>query len=1812
MSQLELFGEKLSQKDVNKKLLKSLSPGWNTHVILWMNKANLDTMSMDDLYNNLKVYEPNVKGMSSSSSNTQNMTFVSSSNNNTSSTNGTVNTPQTVNTVNGVSTASTQVNAAYSTNIDNLTNVVICSFFASQPSSPQLVHEDLEQIHPHDMEEMDLRWKIAMLTMMARNDQSEEGPNYALMDFSSSSSNSKVSNDSIYSKSCLETINLLKSQNEELLKDLKKSELMVLEAVNTACYVQNRVLVVKTHNKTPYKLFHGRTPTLSFMRPFRCPVTILNIIDHLGKFNGKADEGSGPDWLFDIDALTRIMNYEPIVTEPVKDYILLPLWTADLPFSQDPKSSHDDEFKPSCDDGKSVTVNDAGTIEDNELPFDPNMPALEDVSTFNFSSDDEDDVPAVPATENSPAVSEHTTIETLQTMSPENKAHYESEKEAIHLTGIGDEIYSTVDACKTAQEMWEAIERLQQGESLDIQDVKINLFWEFGKFTSHDGETMESYYTRFYKMMNEMIRNNLTVATMQVNIQFLQQLQPEWSRFVTIVKQQHKLDEVSYHKLFDIMKQYPKEVNELCVERIARNANPLALHVDWLADTDEDINEQELEAHYSYMAKIQEVPTADSCTDSKPLEQVQYDAGYNVFTNEIQHSKQSKSTRNTCVVETDDSNVIPASPDMCDNDIQNDQNAIEYDDETLWESNRIRDSCLIALQTKQTKSEKYKACNDRTVDYDNLELVQEKHDELVKQSLLTKSHYDGLVKKKIKMPLSLKTQNDSLAFVHELKQEMHADLEYVESLEKEIDDLKSDKVEFSNMYDTILQECVSNDVMCTYLHSLSEIDAHTELQCLYLYKVKECDCLAQKLSKQTVSVSKEVYTEILRSFAKLEKHSISLEIALQQCQEQMKNDTVCKEKASNVFQKEREQYFKIQDLKAQLQDKNIAISELKKLIEKCKGKMLHEKTSEAWKWWIKRQCPLGYKWVPKIKSKWVPKTKTKWDPICQVFHRPLILLQIVQLILFIIDFGCTKHLTGNLSLICNIVENYLGTVHFGNDKFALILGYGDLVQENITINRVYYVEGLNHNLFSVSQFCDADLEFAFQKSTCFVRDLQGNDLLIGNRGSDLYIISIQESITSTLICLMAKASPTQAWLWHRRLSHLNFDYINLLSKKDVVIGLPKLKYVKDQLCSSCGVSKAKRSSFKTKTVTSSKGRLNLLHMELCGPIGTEFLNKTLHAFFKEKGIEHQTSTPQTLEQNGIVKQRNHITVLSQQELDLLFGPLYDEFFNAGTSSVNKSSSPTDNSKQRDTPPTTNIQSTTEPIIPTTANAEENNDNQAEDEFTNPFCTPEEAIDFEESFTLVACLKAVWIFVAYVAHKSFLIYQMDVKTTFLNGPLKEEVYVAQPDGFVDPDHPEKVYRLRKALYGLKQALRAWTSNPLIHARYLYRSGEDSGFELTAFLDVDHAGCIDTRKSSSGGIQFLGDKLVNWMSKKQDCTAMSSAEAEYVALSASCAQIEEEVYVCQPPGFEDPNFPDKVYKVKNALYGLHQAPAWFTKVKTASTPMETQKPLLKDDDGEEIPSQSKDFTSSCCEKDFLVLKRRDLRLADEEGIDCLPNYTIFEQLALMGPKTTAWNEFSSTMTSAIICLATCQKINFSKLIFDSMIRNLDNVSDEAVHKELRDSLVRAATTASSLEAEQDSGNINKTQSKVTPNECSSQGTDSCGGPRRVKKLEKRNRSRTHKLKRLYKVGLIARVESSYDKESLGEDESKQRRIEAIDQDKDIIMVNVQDDAEMFDVNDLGGEKVFVVEQEIVSTAATTVTTKELNLAQALKALKTSNLR
>nr|GEX99417.1 ribonuclease H [Tanacetum cinerariifolium] len=305
--------------------------------------------------------------------------------------------------------------------------------------------------------------------------------------------------------------------------------------------------------------------------------------------------------------------------------------------------------------------------------------------------------------------------------------------------------------------------------------------------------------------------------------------------------------------------------------------------------------------------------------------------------------------------------------------------------------------------------------------------------------------------------------------------------------------------------------------------------------------------------------------------------------------------------------------------------------------------------------------------------------------------------QIIQLILFIVYSGCTKRMTGNLKLLCNFVEKFLG---FITSKASITIS-SQLVNFVMRIWRLL-LENL-HVLLEIFR------------------------VTIYNRGSDLYTISLQESTSLTPLCLMAKASPTQAWLWHRRLSHLNFDYINLLSKKDVVIGLPRLKYVKDQLCSFCELSKAKRSSFKSKAVPSSKGRLNLLHMDLCGPMR----------------------------------------------------------------------------------------------------------------------------------------------VARINEKKYIL--MDVKTAFLNGPLKEKVYVAQPDGFVKPDHPEKIYRVRKALYGFKQAPRAWYDEL---SKFLTSKGFTKGLQI---------------HQSPRGIFINQAKYALEILHKHGMEKGQSIEAEYVALSVRCAQV-----------------------------------------------------------------------------------------------------------------------------------------------------------------------------------------------------------------------------------------------------------------------------------------------------------------------------------
>nr|GFA54680.1 integrase, catalytic region, zinc finger, CCHC-type, peptidase aspartic, catalytic [Tanacetum cinerariifolium] len=235
-----------------------------------------------------------------------------------------------------------------------------------------------------------------------------------------------------------------------------------------------------------------------------------------------------------------------------------------------------------------------------------------------------------------------------------------------------------------------------------------------------------------------------------------------------------------------------------------------------------------------------------------------------------------------------------------------------------------------------------------------------------------------------------------------------------------------------------------------------------------------------------------------------------------------------------------------------------------------------------------------------------PRFLLRWSPTRKMFDKTGKI--VIQICLWWVDSGCSKHMTGNLKLLINFIWKFTGTVRFENDHVTTILGFGDLQWGNILITRVYFVEGLGHNLFSVGQFCDSNLEVAFRRNAFFVRNLEGVDLLKGDHSTNLYTINLHEIAFASPICLMARASSTKSWLWHQRLSHLNFDNINDLARNDLVAGLPRFKYHKEHLCPSCEQRKSKRASHPPKLVPNSRQRLHLLHMDLCGPMRIASIN----------------------------------------------------------------------------------------------------------------------------------------------------------------------------------------------------------------------------------------------------------------------------------------------------------------------------------------------------------------------------------------------------------------------------------------------------------------------------------------------------------------------------------------------------------------------------------------------------------------------------
>nr|GEU75341.1 hypothetical protein [Tanacetum cinerariifolium] len=465
-----------------------------------------------------------------------------------------------------------------------------------------------------------------------------------------------------------------------------------------------------------------------------------------------------------------------------------------------------------------------------------------------------------------------------------------------------------------------------------------------------------------------------------------------------------------------------------------------------------------------------------------------------------------------------------------------------------------------------------------------------------------------------------------------------------------------------------------------------------------------------------------------------------------------------------------------------------------------------------------------------------------------MLHRPLILLQIVQRILFIVDSGCTKHMTGNLKLLCNSSRNI-----WGND---LLTGRGEHMSKTGQGRpRPDWTEDRN------GPYCQTAGRTEMARSGTGRSSVRSGPTrhyhrVFGRTGQRTELV--QNTGPQTGPKYLRSGLPVRS---DRRSGMLTPTYSNAeenTTNEEEDAQFEPYEFI-NPLCTP--VHKVAESS--------SRNRLE----QVCG-------NPS-----KQVQTRRQLSTDP--------KMCMFALIVSTAEPKNIKEAMDDHAWIKAMQKELHQFERLKNKKDED-----NI------VI------------RNKERLVAKWYAWEEGIDFEESFALVARLKAVWISVACTAHKSFPIYQMDVKTAFLNGPLKEAVYVNQLNGFVDLGHSEKVYLLRKALYGLKQATRACRPDIVqaicYYARYQarpmknhlkevkrifrYLKGtinmglwypKDSGFELTAFSDIDHAGYLDTHKSTSGGIQFFGNKLVSWMFKKQDCTSMSTEEAEYMSLSVSCA-------------------------------------------------------------------------------------------------------------------------------------------------------------------------------------------------------------------------------------------------------------------------------------------------------------------------------------
>nr|GEY03137.1 retrovirus-related Pol polyprotein from transposon TNT 1-94 [Tanacetum cinerariifolium] len=475
------------------------------------------------------------------------------------------------------------------------------------------------------------------------------------------------------------------------------------------------------------------------------------------------------------------------------------------------------------------------------------------------------------------------------------------------------------------------------------------------------------------------------------------------------------------------------------------------------------------------------------------------------------------------------------------------------------------------------------------------------------------------------------------------------------------------------------------------------------------------------------------------------------------------------------------------------------------------------------------------------------------------------------------DSGCSRYMTRVKQYLHTYSKESGPKVVFEDNSLGDTERYGSVNYNGITVNRVAYVNGLKHNLISISQLCDANFKVLFTKTRGTILNQNNEVVLIAPTRRDVYIIDMSSYNEEINACFFAKASPSVNWLWHKRLSYLNFKNINKLAKQNLVAGHPSLTFSKDKICSVCEKGKHHKASFKTKRSISINKFLHHLHMDLFGPVKPQSISHNKYtlvivneysrytwvfclkkksdaadciiSFIKKMENLNEVKVKELRSDNGTDfknlkleefydEKDNAFRVFNirRQEMDETYHVTFSEDDEAISQSsiediwsrekhielVNIIGEPlcgiTTRSRVRDSESTSaheclyvNFLSEIEPIRLSEAIKEEELMQEELNQFErNKGFRQEEGIDYDETFAPVVRLEAIRIFLAYAAYMGFMVYQMDVKSAFLNGKISEEVYVQKPPRFESSEFPNHVCKLDKALYGLKQALRAYNN------------------------------------------------------------------------------------------------------------------------------------------------------------------------------------------------------------------------------------------------------------------------------------------------------------------------------------------------------------------------------------------------------------------